>query len=107
MTLYDGWLSCYAIVDSGADYCSFPQSLMKPLGIEPREFENIDTANGLTPVYFHVQIDLGFVEPYYTYAGFHPGNFAMLGHKGFLDRFVVVFDTANRQFVITNQTPTP
>lgn len=103
-TIYDGWLSCYAVVDSGADYCCFPQSFMKPLGIEPREFEKVQTANGDAQIYFgYVQINLEFVEPYYVCAGFHPGDICMLGQDGFFDRFKVCFDGATKLFAIKSR----
>jgi hypothetical protein len=106
-TIYDGWLSCYAVVDSGADYCAFPQSFMKPLGIEPQEFETVETANGDAPVYFGVVlIDLVSVknyEPYNVRVGFHPGHICMLGQDGFFDRFNVGFNRAEKCFAITNR----
>ena len=108
-TIYDGWLSCYAVVDSGADYCSFPQSFIEPLGIERHalECETIMTANGEAPAYFGVVlIDLASIEnyePYNVRVCFHPSPACVLGHHGFFNRFFVVFDTTNGRFAITNR----
>jgi hypothetical protein len=100
----DERVSCDAVVDSGADYCGFPQSFMKTLGIEPREFETVQTANGDARIYFgYVSIDLGFIEPYNVRVGFHPGDICMLGQDGFFDRFKVCFDRAGERFAITNR----
>lgn len=50
-TIYDGWLSCYAVVDSGADYCAFPQSsrYRLPTRGAPRIIK------GQRPSEFHIQ----------------------------------------------------
>lgn len=104
-TIYtDEQILCNAVVDSGSDCCSFPQSFMEPLGIERREFETSMTANGKVPIYYGVVlIDLGFVEPYNVRVGFHPSDACMLGQDGFFDRFWVSFNRKAKCFGITNQ----
>jgi hypothetical protein len=103
-------VSCDAVVDSGADYCLFPKSFLEQLGIDQNLLPHTEVfvVDHLIKIDLSmVTLDFGFTK-YNTLAGFHECNFAMLGHKGFFDRFIVVFDTANKQFMITNQAiPTP
>ena len=63
--------SCNAIVDSGADYCTFPGVFMNALGIDvlARPDANFRGPTGAGQVSFCDRtIDLGFTEPYIIYA---------------------------------------
>jgi hypothetical protein len=101
-------VSCLALVDSGADWCVFPESSLKQLGIEKDDlpYTEVSLVSG-PPIPVHlgiVTLDLGFSK-YDTRVGFHEGNLAVLGRQGFFDRWIVIFDTANKQFMVTNQPP--
>jgi hypothetical protein len=91
-------VSCDALVDSGADWCCFPERFAKELDIDTSLLPQQEIAGvygepemvnfGMVP------IDLGFAS--YSEA-------AVLGQLGFFNRFFVVFDTANKRFAITNR----
>jgi hypothetical protein len=105
----DRSFSCGAIVDSGADYCCFPEWLMESLGIDKSLTKMEPNMHGSTGkignVYFYtVTIDLGF-DKYPAYVCFHEGHpeLAMLGQVGFFDRFSVGFNRAGKRFAITNR----
>ena len=69
--------SCKAIVDSGADYCTFPKAFMKALGIEWRakQDSNFRGPTGGGHLWFcEVTIGLEFSEPYAIYASFSGGS---------------------------------
>lgn len=100
-------LSCYGIVDSGADYCLFPRSFMQPLGLDPLTAP-LDTTAGVgstnLPTHFcNVVIDLGVIQ-FPVYAGFTTGmdslGIGLLGQAGFFERFKIAFDYANKLFTI-------
>jgi hypothetical protein len=96
---------CSALVDSGADMCCFPEGFAKELGIDKNLLPQREIAGAYgEPETVHfgmVPIDLGFAS-YKTVIGFHKSDFAVLGQLGFFDHFKVAFDTANRQFIITD-----
>ena len=101
-------LSCSAILDSGADFCAFPLSLARPLGLDPSAVVP-DSTYGLgtysAPTYFHnVQIDLPGTAAFDVYAGFTEAldqwGFGLLGQTGFLERFKITFDLLNGVFEI-------
>jgi hypothetical protein len=50
LTLMNGpnRLSCYAIIDSGADHCVFPRSFMQPLGLDALTAP-IEPSTGFSP----------------------------------------------------------
>ena len=109
LTLVNGAnrLSCYGLVDSGADHCVFRGSFMQPLGLDPLTAP-IEMTSGLgsanVPTHFcSVAIDLGVVRiP--VYAGFTPGmdqlGFGLLGQAGFFEAFKITFDYANERFPV-------
>ncbi len=102
LTLINGEnrLTCYGIVDSGADYCVFPLSFALVLGLNPQTATQSDRSSGLgsynIPTYFWpVNIDLAGITQFPVYAGFTEGlnhwGVGLLGQKGFFDRFSVCF----------------
>jgi len=101
-------LSCYAIVDSGADHCVFPRSFMQPLGLDALAAP-VDMTSGLgssnVPTHFtDVTIDLQGLTQFTVYAGFTIGleqlGIGLLGQTGFFERFKITFDYANRQYAV-------
>ena len=91
----DRSFSCGAIVDSGADYCCFPEWLMESLGIDKSLTKMEPNMHGSTGkignVYFYtVTIDLGF-DKYPAYVCFHEGHpeLAMLGRSDSLTDLVL------------------
>jgi Aspartyl protease len=104
-------LSCYAIVDSGADHCVFPRSFMQTLGLDPLT-SPVEITSGVgnpsVPTHFaQVTLDLG-VAQLPMYVGFTTGmdqlGLGLLGQTGFFESFKVTFDYKNRLFTIENQT---
>jgi hypothetical protein len=100
-------LSCYAIVDSGADCCAFPSSFLLPLGINPfgMPFEPTNGVGGLTLSFFYnIQIDLQGIVQFPAYTAFTDGlnqwGVGLLGQSGFFDRVGVHFDLHNGKFEI-------
>jgi hypothetical protein len=103
VTLINGQstFSCYAIVDSGADYCAFPLPFVSPLGLDPLHAA-VDQCVGVggygVPTYFwDVVIHLiGTEESFPTKVGFTEGlnhlGMGLLGQEGFFNRFQVSFD---------------
>jgi len=92
-------LSCYALVDSGADYCAFPRSFMQPVGLDALT-SPIDQTTGVStasvPTHFaNVSIDLQGLVEFPVYAGFTVGleqmGLGLLGQVGFFDRFNISF----------------
>ncbi len=78
LTLINGAnkLSCYGIVDSGADHCVFPRSFIQPLGLDPLTAP-VEMSAGVgssnVPTHFcNVAIDLGPIR-ISVYAGFTSG----------------------------------
>jgi hypothetical protein len=97
--------SCDALVDSGADWCCFPKRFAKELDIDTNMLpqETIAGVYGEPKMvnFGTVPIDLGFAS-YRTLIAFHESEVAVLGQLGFFDHFKIAFDTANRQFIITD-----
>jgi hypothetical protein len=101
LTLVNGAqrVSCYAIVDSGADHCVFPRVFMQPLGLDalvaPIELSaGMGSAN--VPTHFvNISIDLQGIIEFPVYAGFTSGldplGYGLLGQTGFFDRFNIAF----------------
>lgn len=106
-------LSCFALVDSGADNCAFPRSFMQPLNLDPLTAPGESTVGVSTSQvsthFCNIEIDLGPVRlP--VYAGFTVGldqmGIGLLGQDGFFDRFCVAFRHAEGIFQIeTIQSP--
>lgn len=99
---------CYAIVDSGADHCTFPLSFALQLGLDPlsKGASNIaGVGNGTVPTfYWPVKIDFPGVVTFDVYAGFTAGldgiGLGLLGQCGIFDRVKVVFDHSGGVFHI-------
>jgi hypothetical protein len=95
-----------ALVDTGADYCSFPA---RWVGITDEEWEtlpslDLDTIKGdrtLRFAWMDVTIEkIGKVE---IYAGLTKDRveIGVLGNHGFLDRYKAAFDLATETFTIS------
>ncbi|MGA8075345.1 MAG: hypothetical protein WB995_17855 [Candidatus Acidiferrales bacterium] len=92
-------LSCYAVVDSGADHCVFPRSFIQPLGLDvlgaPIELTSGMGSANVPTHFFNISIDLQNVVRIPVYAGFTVGldqmGVGLLGQSGFFDRFNVHF----------------
>jgi hypothetical protein len=101
-------LSCYGIVDSGADHCVFPRSFMQPLGLDPLTAPiELTTGVGSSNVPSHfcnVRIDLQGAIQFPVYAGFTSGldqiGLGLLGQAGFFDRFKITFDLPQKTYAI-------
>ncbi len=101
-------LSCYAIVDSGADHCVFPRSFMGPLGLDPlvapvERISGVGSSN--VPTHFaNVTIDLQGLVQFPVYAGFTSGldqtGVGLLGQTGFFERFKITFDYSKKMYSI-------
>jgi hypothetical protein len=102
-------ISCFAIVDSGADVCTFPASIAMQLGIaipNPNTYVFSGTADQPQTAYFeNIQVTMwngdASEKPivFDLYAGFcdtleHVGV-GLLGQDGFFSRFKVAMDHAN------------
>jgi hypothetical protein len=108
----DRHFSCKAIVDSGADYCTFPGAFMNALGIEKlaKPDPNFRGPTGAGHIWFcEVTIDLEFAAPYSVYASFSDGlndwfindvGVGLLGQVGFFDQFKVAFDWTSKCFAV-------
>jgi hypothetical protein len=100
-------LSCYALVDSGADHCVFPRSFMQPLGLDPLTAPvDMTVGVGSTSIPTHfadITLDFGVVQ-FSVYAGFTTGmdqiGFGLLGQAGFFDRNKIAFDYSQELFTI-------
>ena len=95
-------LSCYGIIDSGADHCVFPRSFMQPLGLDPL-VSPIELTAGLgsvnVPTHFaNITLDVQGISEIPIYAGFtaglEPWGVGLLGQTGFFDRFNIHFKLA-------------
>ena len=101
-------LSCYAIVDSGADDCLFPRSFMQPLGLDPLTISVEQVAgvgsSGVPTQYAHVTIDIQGIGQFAAFAGFTSGldpiGFGLLGQLGFFEKCRVSFDHATKTYTI-------
>jgi hypothetical protein len=101
-------LSCYGIIDSGADHCVFPRSFMQPLGLDPLA-SPIELTAGLgsvnVPTHFaNITLDIQGIIRIPIYAGFtvglEPWGVGLLGQTGFFDRFNVHFKLAEKNCYI-------
>ena len=97
-------LSCYAMVDSGADYCAFPLSFARIIGLDTLKLPSSTTmgvGGNSTTFYANVQFDVGPLV-LSAYCGFTSGldqvGFGLLGQQGFFDKFTITFDRANHLF---------
>src|SRR5712692_6940893 len=105
LTLVNGakQFSCYAIVDSGADFCTFPLSFAIQLGLNPLQGRSQPTAglgSANVPTYFwNLTINLQQLAVFDAYTGFTTGmdawGLGLLGQDGFFDRFPTQFDLKN------------
>lgn len=100
-------LSCYALVDSGADYCAFPRSFMAPLEISSilTPAESTAGVGGLALAHFcDLRVELPEIADFPVYAAFTDGldlaGLGLLGQTGFFDRFKVAFDLRQEFFEI-------
>jgi hypothetical protein len=92
-------LTCYAMIDSGADYCVFPRSFMLSLGIDPLTSPMEMTAGvgteGVPTHFANISIDLQGLIRFPVLAGFTAGldplALGLLGQVGFFDRFNLEF----------------
>ena len=99
---------CFGIVDSGADFCTFPLSFAIQLGLDPLTANSsISTGLGNSSVptyYWNIKLDLQGLTTLDVYAGFTTGlesyGLGLLGQTGFFDRFPVAFDLKNGIFMI-------
>lgn len=96
------WVSCGALIDSGADISMFDMSLAEPLGLDLSSSPVVDMI-GIAPTIQSVrlhEIDLRLAGRHCrVLAGFAdlPGHaYGYIGQRGFFDRFVVTFDRAQR-----------
>ena len=94
-------LPCYGLVDTGADFCSFPMSFAYQLGLNPLNQTPTPTlgagGGGSAPTYhFDVILDIDGLVRFPVRAGFMDSldaiGMGLLGHKDFLDRVKAVFD---------------
>lgn len=91
-------LSCFAIVDSGADHCVFPRVFLQQLGLDPLQAPaelNAGVGGTTSTHFFNVTLDFGGGVQVQVFAGFTSGldaiGFGLLGQSGFFDRFNVYF----------------
>jgi hypothetical protein len=97
-------LSCYALIDSGADHCVFPRSFLQPLGLDALEAPVAMSAGfgsaGVPTHFANLSVDLPGVIEFPVYAGFTSAldriGLGLLGQTGFFDRFNVSFKLAER-----------
>jgi len=89
---------CYALIDSGADYCVFPASLGELIGLKIESgkldcFDSVAEKQQGLKAYFHsIKFEVGGYE-FDCWAGFSRdiGN-AVLGQLGFFSLFSILFD---------------
>jgi hypothetical protein len=106
--------SFYGIVDSGADYCMFPASLLGALGID-RNSLRLSSARGLGEdraiMFATVKLDANQLGAWPVYAAFsdqwNDMNHAMLGHCGFLERFRLSLDPSSQIFELEDVAQCP
>ena len=95
----DKRICCEAIVDTGADHCSFPLTLVKKLGLDPTACEAgavVGLGNKRKNAFFW-PIKIEVAEAAITldvWAAFTSGlkDQGLLGYTGFFDRATVAFD---------------
>jgi hypothetical protein len=108
-------LSCYAIIDSGADHCVFPRSFMQPLGLDalvaPTELSTGVASTNVPTHFVNIRIDLQGLIEFPVYAGFTTGldewGCGLLGQTGFFDRFNVGFRLCEKTCYIEIPDPIP
>jgi len=101
-------LSCFAIVDSGADHCVFPRQFLQTLGLDPLSAPNESISgvgsSAIPAHFFNVSIDLQGLVRFPVYVGFTAGldnvGIGLLGQNGFFDRFHVHFKLTQRIYEI-------
>jgi hypothetical protein len=101
-------LSCYAVVDSGADHCVFPRQFLQTLGLDPllAPSEPISGvgSSGISAHFFNLAIDLQGLVQFPVYVGFTTGldeiGLGLLGQNGFFDRFHIHFKLSQRIYEI-------
>lgn len=107
-------VDCLAIVDSGADYCSFPLAVMKQLGIHNNPLAVseacVHSVGSNVGVYIHpVELAISEFPPTKIHAHFtaelnrwiHGQQYVgLLGQDGFFSNFKVMFDRTHGFFAI-------
>lgn len=101
-------LTCFAMIDSGADHCIFPRSFMQSLGIDPLQAPAEMTFGvgtmGVPTHFADVNIDLQGLIRFPVYAGFTTGldpmGLGLLGQIGFFDRFNLGFRLSEKACLI-------
>jgi hypothetical protein len=101
-------LTCYGIVDSGEDHCTFPLSFALQLGLDPltrAASEIAGVGSGAVPTfYWTIGIEIPTIATLEIYAGFTSGlegvGLGLLGQFGFFDRAKVEFDHRAGLFAI-------
>src|SRR5216684_4035818 len=100
--------NCFTIVDSGADFCTFPLSFGIKPGLDPLTAKRslssgLGSANVPT-YYWNIRIELQKLVTFDVYAGFTEGldawGIGLLGQSGFFDRFSTRFDLKHGLFQI-------
>jgi hypothetical protein len=106
--LLNGSAATCAIVDSGADACIFPLSVMRELQLDqaigrPSPILHPFTGARVDVLYFRVQLHIVRLNPILTEVGFTDTKigYGTLGQRGFFDRFDVAFFGAEQYFEIT------
>jgi hypothetical protein len=106
-------LPCYAIVDSGADHCTFPLSFALQLGLDPLTkpaSSILGVGNGSVPTfYWPIKIEFPGVTTLDVYAGFTLGldsvGLGLLGQCGFFDHVNVAFNHRSGLFAVEIDDP--
>lgn len=86
-----------ALIDSGADFCIFPQAIAQKLGINLKKAKKIYfTGAGGEPILGMIEnsvLQIGdlTLKTKIVFADLS-GNVALLGQYGFFDKFIVKFD---------------
>jgi len=97
----------WSLVDSGGDYCMFPLTFLDELGIDRSTLKTsrpFGMGEGF-PAYFatvtvHVMGLDSFEEEVAFCERVRAEDFAILGNRGFFDRFRIAFDHRNRIFSV-------
>lgn len=95
----------YALVDSGADYCVFPDEIGKAIGIDVesgRKDTAIGVSNNLIEIYFHKITLIIDKYKFKVWVGFSKVlKMPLLGRSGFFEEFKVKFDYRKNEVGIT------
>ncbi len=96
-----------SIVDSGADFCVFPEKFGKLIGLDVKAGDKVLTfgVGGIETLYFHkIQIGVhikGELWKLDCKAGFsaklNPKGIGLLGRKGFFDQFAEIAFNQNKK----------